>query len=183
MGSQHLDWSAILLLPAAVPLLEKPLRAALVYGFLLVAFRISGKRELGQATLFDFLLILLVSNGVQNGLIGNENSLEGAFACTATLLLLAWLLNHTTTRSVKLRSMLEGSPSLLVNDGEVLTAHLHRENVALNDLFAGLRAAGVAHLSQVARAYLELDGRISVIPAATPRELLDGPGCVLPPSP
>ena len=180
MSHLHLAWPSILWLPASVPLIEKVVRSTLVYGFLLLAFRFSSKRELGQATLFDFLLILLVSNGVQSALIGPENSVAGAFVGTATLLFLAWLLNHTTTRSVRMRRLLEGSPALLVQDGVVLANSLRHENVALNDLYAGLRAAGVANLSQVGRAYLELDGRISVIPAGTPPELLGGSGCVLP---
>ncbi|MBI2298286.1 MAG: DUF421 domain-containing protein [Armatimonadetes bacterium] len=180
MPELPLEWARILLLPPDVGWLEKLARPLLVYLLLMLALRVSGKRELGQATLFDFLLILLISNVVQNAMIGADNSVVGGAVGAVMLLFLAWLLNHTTTRSPRLRRALEGSPTLLVRRGEALRDALHRENVALNDLYAGLRAAGVANLAQVKLAYLELDGRISVIPADTPEELLQGPGCVLP---
>lgn len=142
---------------------EKVLRPLVVYVFLMVAFRFSGKRELGQATLFDFLIILLISNVVQNAMIGEDNSLFGAFAGVAVLLTLSWLLNGITARSRTARRILEGSPTLLVHQGVVLEDKMRKENVSSNDLKTALRGVGIASLREVRYAILELDGQISVI--------------------
>lgn len=142
---------------------EKVARPLVVYLFLLVAFRISGKRELSQATLFDFLIILLISNVVQNAMIGEDNSIIGAFAGVATLLTLSFLLNRVTSRSRKVRRLLEGVPTLLVHHGKILDKNMMVENVARNDLLTSLREQGIASLREVRYAILELDGKISVI--------------------
>ena len=143
--------------------LEKVVRPLIVYLFLLVAFRFSGKRELGQATLFDFLIILLISNVVQNAIIGPDNSILGAFAGVATLLALSWGLNRLTARSPAVRRVLEGSPTLLISHGRILDRAMHKESVATNDLLTALREQGVASVDEVRFAVLELDGKISVI--------------------
>lgn len=147
----HLSWG------------EKLIRPLMVYGFLLVAFRFSGKRELGQATLFDFLIILLISNVVQNAMIGDDNSIGGAFAGVAVLLTLSWGLNKLSAHSPKVRKILEGSPTLLVHDGKVIDRAMRRESVSLNDLLMALRENGIASLTEVRYAILELDGKISII--------------------
>jgi uncharacterized membrane protein YcaP (DUF421 family) len=147
---------------------EKALRPLFVYLFLLVAFRFSGKRELGQATLFDFLIILLISNVVQNAMIGRDNSIGGAFAGVAVLLTLSWFLNRTTSRSVTLRTVLEGAPTLLVHDGAILLNAMRKESVSENDLRTALRQQGIASIAEVRYAILELDGKISVIRTDAP---------------
>jgi uncharacterized membrane protein YcaP (DUF421 family) len=157
-GTQH----ETLFLPS-LSFLEKVFRPFVVYLFLLVAFRFSGKRELGQATLFDFLIILLISNVVQNAIIGPDNSILGAFAGVATLLTLSWGLNKLTAGSVRARRILEGSPTLLVHDGIVLDKPMRKESVATNDLLTALREQGIASVDEVRYAILELDGKISVI--------------------
>lgn len=145
--------------------LEKILRPLVVYVFLLVAFRFSGKRELGQATLFDFLIILLISSVVQNAMIGEDNSLGGAFVGVMVLLTLSWGLNQVTARSSKVRALLEGSPTLLVHNGKVLDHAMRKEAVSLNDLLMAFREQGVATVAEVRYAVLELDGKISIIRA------------------
>ncbi|WP_395140123.1 DUF421 domain-containing protein [Armatimonas sp.] len=147
---------------------EKLFRPLVVYGFLLVAFRFSGKRELGQATLFDFLILLLISNVVQNAMIGEDNSIGGSFAGVAVLLTLSWALNKITTRSPRLRKLLEGSPTLLVHDGKVLDNAMRKESVAINDLLTAFREQGIASVSEVRFAVLELDGKISIIRTDAP---------------
>lgn len=149
--------------------LEKGIRPLVVYGFLLVAFRFSGKRELGQATLFDFLILLLISNVVQNAMIGDDLSIGGAFAGVAVLLALSWALNKLTAHSPKLRKLLEGSPTLLVHNGTVLEKAMRKESVSLNDLLTAFREQGIASLSEVRYAVLELDGKISIIRVDAPR--------------
>lgn len=147
---------------------EKILRPLIVYLFLLVAFRFSGKRELGQATLFDFLIVLLISNVVQNAMIGEDNSIGGAFAGVGTLLALSFGLNRLTARSRKARRLLEGSPTLLVHDGRILAEPMRKESVSRNDLLTALREQGIASVAEVRYAVLELDGQISVIKADAP---------------
>ena len=143
--------------------LEKILRPLVVYVFLLIAFRFSGKRELGQATLFDFLILLLISNVVQNAIIGEDNSLGGSFAGVAMLLTLSWGLNKLTAHSPKFRRILEGSPTLLVHHGSVIDRAMRKESVSFNDLLKALREQGIASITEVRYAILELDGKISVI--------------------
>ena len=155
------DWPKILL--PAIPWAEKIIRPLIVYLFLLGAFRLSGKRELGQATLFDFLIILLISNVVQNAIIGEDNSILGSFAGVVTLLVLSYMLNRATSRSVKARQTLEGMPTLLVYHGEILDGQMTKENVSRNDLLMALRQQGIASLTDVRYAILELTGNISII--------------------
>jgi uncharacterized membrane protein YcaP (DUF421 family) len=133
-----------------------------------VAFRFSGKRELGQATLFDFLIILLISNVVQNAMIGEDSSILGSFAGVAVLLTLSFFLNRVTARSRKARQVFEGSPTLLVHDGKELRRNMMAESVSRNDLLTALREQGVASLTEVRYAILELDGKISVIRSDAP---------------
>ena len=162
----------------SVSWVEKIVRPVAVYFFLLFAFRVSGKRELSQATLFDLLILLLISNVVQNAMIGNkDDSVGGAAAGVVTLLVLSFVLNQVTSRSRRARRVLEGSPTLLVYRGRVIDASMKKENVARNDLLTALREQGVASIAEVRYAVLELDGQISVIKddAATPNSR---DGCV-----
>lgn len=155
------DWSKMLF--PALPWAEKVVRPLVVYLFLLGAFRVSGKRELGQATLFEFLIILLISNVVQNAIIGDDNSILGAFAGVITLLVLSFILNKATSNSRKARRVLEGMHALLIYHGKVLDAQMKKESVAKNDLYMALRKQGIASVADVRYAIIELDGDISII--------------------
>lgn len=171
-GSIHLfpsahEWGNIFF--PAIPWAEKIARPFIVYLFLLAAFRISGKRELGQATLFDFLIILIISNVVQNAIIGNDNSVLGSFAGVVTLLMMSFTLNRATSRSKHVRQVLEGMPALLVHNGKILDEPMQRESVSYNDLFMALRQEGIASLDEVRYAILELNGKISIIRSDAPR--------------
>lgn len=143
--------------------LEKIVRPILVYAALLVAFRMLSKRDLGSSTTFDLLIVLLISNVVQNALIGEDNSILGSLAGAGTLLLLSVLLNRLTARKTRARRLLEGVPVLLVYDGKAREDEMARTAISRADLNAGLRAQGVITLEDVRFAVLELDGSISVI--------------------
>ena len=143
---------------------EKILRSVVVYLFLLVAFRLTGKRQVGQLTPFDLVLLLLISNVVQNAVIGNDNSLAGGLLGAATILLLNLLVVEITYRSKRLRRLLEATPTILVHNGKVLHQNLARERVTMEDLLAALRRNGVADVAHVRIAMLEENGGISVIP-------------------
>src|SRR3954447_8238577 len=99
---------------------EKALRAVLVYGFLLIALRVLGKRELGQQNTLDLLVILLVANAVQNGIIGNDNSVTGAVVGAAVLFGLHRFFASLAYRFPLADRMFEGSPTFLIHDGELV---------------------------------------------------------------
>lgn len=151
------------LLTPDIPVLEKVLRSAVVYLFLLVAFRLAGKRQLGQMTPFDLVVLLIISNVVQNALIGNDNSLGGGLLGATVILLLnagvAWL----TFRHKRVERVVEHTPTILVKHGQILRENLRRERLSLPELRAALRREGVVSLRNVRYAILEEDGHLSVI--------------------
>src|SRR5258706_14584047 len=106
---------------------EKILRSVVVYLFLLIAFRFTGKRQVGQLTPFDLVLLLLISNVVQNAVIGNDNSLGGGLIGAITILLLNYAVVEVTYRSKRLRHVVEGEPTLLIHDGRILYDRMRRE--------------------------------------------------------
>jgi uncharacterized membrane protein YcaP (DUF421 family) len=153
---------------------EKVLRSVVVYLFMLLAFRFTGKRQVGQLTPFDLVVLLIISNVVQNAVIGPDNSLGGGLLGAVVILALNWIVVEVTFRSKRLRRLLEATPTLLVHNGRILRQNLERERITLDDLHAALRRNGVADVEHVRVAVLEENGGISVIPHAA-----GGPG-VLP---
>jgi uncharacterized membrane protein YcaP (DUF421 family) len=143
--------------------IEKVVRPFLVYLILLVIFRIANKRDMAQATLFDFLIILLISNVVQNAMIGDDDSILGATAGAVTLIFLSGIFNFVTARSRKARNILEGQPVLLVRQGKINDEMMKRQKITRNDLLSAIRKQGIGRMSDVAFAILEIDGSISVI--------------------
>jgi len=142
---------------------EKVVRPVLIYVALLLAFRFMSKRDLTQNTTFDLLIVLLLSNIVQNALIGEDNSILGSLAGAVTLLLLSTGLNRWTAKSLKARRLLEGEPILLVHNGRLLDDNMTKHAVSRPDLNAGLRGQNMITLGDVRYAFLELDGTITVI--------------------
>lgn len=149
---------------------EKVLRAALLYGFLVVALRLSGKRLMAQLTTFDFIVLLLVSNTVQNGLIGNDVSITGAVISTIVLFALNGGLAYLFFRSRKAKRLIAGEPSLLIRDGEVDERALRHQRFSDDDLMVALQDAGASGPGQVHEARLEANGQLLVTPRAD-----DGP--------
>ncbi len=130
---------------------------------LLLAFRFLSKRDLTQNTTFDLLIVLLLSNIVQNALIGDDNSVLGALTGAMTLLLFSTGLNRWAAKSIKARRILEGEPILLIHNGRPLDENLTKYAVSRADLNAGLRGQNMITIEDVRYAFLELDGTISVI--------------------
>lgn len=135
------------------------IRIALVYGVLLLLLKASGKRVLGQMTPLDLLTLLLLSNAVQNAMIGPDNSLLGGLLGAGLLLFLDRILSQSS-----LKRRLEGEPTLLIHEGRVLVDHLKKEGVDERDLLAALREHGIGRVEDVLTAVLEVDGTISVVP-------------------
>src|SRR5579872_5828862 len=134
--------------PGAHVLLEIALRTTVIYFVVLAGVRLSGKREVGQMTPFDLTLLLLISNAVQNAMTGPDTSLMGGVIAAATLLLLNYVIAEASGANRRFRKFVEGQPSLLVHDGEVITAHMAKEHVSMDE---------------VALSVLEVDGSISFL--------------------
>jgi uncharacterized membrane protein YcaP (DUF421 family) len=149
-----------------VPVWEKVFRSLVVYLFLLLAFRLLGKRQVGQLTPFDLIVLLIISNVLQNAIIGPDNSLGGGLIGAAVVFLANYIVVEITFRSRRARRLLEAQPTLLVHNGRILHDNLASERVTLDDLNAALRRSGVTEVEQVRVAVLEENGGISVIPRA-----------------
>ncbi len=151
------------MVPSAHVLLEVALRTAVVYGVVLAGVRLSGKREVGQMTPFDLTLLLLISNAVQNAMTGPDTSLLGGVVAASTLLLLNYLIAEVSGGNRRFRKFVQGQPSLLVHDGEVITSHMAKEHVSMDELHRALREHGISSCKDVALAVLEVDGSISCL--------------------
>lgn len=141
---------------------EKILRAVAIYGFLLVALRIGGKRELGQLNTMDFIVLLAVANAVQNGIIGDDNSITGAVIGAATLFVINGVASVGVSRSHFLRRVLVGSATPLVEGGVVNARNLRRLRMNMDDLMQAVTEAGGSALSDVERCVIEPNGHIAV---------------------
>ena len=148
-----------------VPAWNIALRTAAIYLVALIGLRLAGKREIGQMTVFDLVVLLLIANAVQNAMVGPDTSLTGGVLAAVVLLILNAVVARLRLRWPRLRRMIEGTPTLLVLHGEVLSDHLRREGLDPDTLEAALREHGVANVADVEMAVLEIDGSISVVPA------------------
>jgi uncharacterized membrane protein YcaP (DUF421 family) len=148
---------------------EVVLRTAIVYLFLVAVFRITGKREVGQMSVLELVVVLVVSDAVQNSMVGSNVTIWGGLVAVITLLGLDLALKTLTGRSRRLRHALEGEPRLLVRDGRVLERALRDEGVEIEEVRSAVRSHGLARIEDVRLAVLETDGSISVIPIDAPR--------------
>jgi uncharacterized membrane protein YcaP (DUF421 family) len=149
--------------PGAHVLAEIVLRTAVIYMVVLVGVRLSGKREVGQMTPFDLTLLLLISNAVQNAMTGPDTSLVGGVVAASTLLVVNYLVAGLSGGNRRFRKLVQGEPSLLVHDGQVIPSHMAREHVSMDELRRALREHGIATMHEVALAVLEVDGSISFL--------------------
>jgi uncharacterized membrane protein YcaP (DUF421 family) len=140
-------------------------RTLIIYGALLVGLRVAGKRELGQMTAFDVVVLLLISEAVQNAIIGGDLSVTGGLIAAGTLIGANYGIAKARERLPWLREFIEGSPTELVRDGKLLRENMRKENVEPEELMMEIREHGLADLKDVRLAVLENDGSISVVPA------------------
>ena len=143
--------------------LEIVLRTTAVYVMVLVGIRLTGKREVGQMTPFDLTLLLLLSNSVQNAMTGPDTSLLGGATAALVLLLLNFLLAEVSGINRRFRKLIQGSPTLLIHNGECIQAHLAKEHISMDELNRALREHGVSCTAEAALAVLEVDGSISIL--------------------
>src|SRR5215210_6449131 len=141
---------------------EKILRPLLIYVFLVGALRVIGKRELGQANTLDLVVLLLVANAVQNGIIGNDITVTGAVIGAVTLFAINELFNRAAYSSSFASRLLEGNPSVLIRNGKPMPRALRREAISLPELRAIARRQGFGDLGEVDRAILETNGVVTM---------------------
>ena len=146
----------------AVPVAEKMLRPAVVYLFLVVLLRVFGKRELAQLNPFDLVVLLSLSNTVQNAIIGNDNSLTGGLVGAFTLLALNYMVVRFLLRHRRLDQLLEGRPTLLIDNGKVLKHNLAREMLTRGELLTVLHRQGFYAVSEVDQCVLEPGGVFAI---------------------
>jgi uncharacterized membrane protein YcaP (DUF421 family) len=154
-----------LMLPG-VSIVEKVLRPVLVYLFLVIGFRLAGKRELAQLNPFDLVVLLTISNTVQNAIIGDDSSLLGGLLGAATLLVVNWLVVRWTFHHPRIERLVEGTPTLLVNHGVVNQDALSKELITVEELGAAARRQGLHSLDDAERVVLETGGTLTFVPKA-----------------
>ena len=146
-----------------VPWWEFVLRGVVVYVFLLVFLRLTGKRQTGQYAPFDLVLLLILSNAVQNSMNAGDNSLVGGLVSAATLIGCHVVLAQLTFRYAWMARLIDGTPQVLVQQGQVNTDLMRKELLSTDELEAALRASGCLHLHEVERATIETNGQITVV--------------------
>ena len=144
-----------------LPVLEKILRPIIIYFFLVIGVRIAGKRQLAQLNPFDLVVLLTLSNTVQNAIIGNDNSVTGGIIGASTLLAVNFVVVWYLYGHQRLEHLIEGDPDLLIKDGKIRHKRLKHELITLAELQAAARRQGFASLDDVDRAILEPGGTIS----------------------
>ena len=144
-------------------LLEIVLRTGIIYVAVVIGLRLTGKREVGQMTPFDLVLLILIANAVQNAMTGPDNSVTGGLVAAATLLILNFLLSQVVFRNRRIRRLVEGTPTILVRDGQLILKNLQSEHIDPEEIRQALREHGVPTLEVVGLAVLEIDGSISVL--------------------
>jgi uncharacterized membrane protein YcaP (DUF421 family) len=143
---------------------EFVLRGIIIYVFLIVLLRLTGKRQVGQLAPFDLVLLLVLSNAVQNAMNGGDNSVIGGMISAVTLVGLNWIVGLLTYRSKKLEALVEGRPEVLIHNGKLFEQALKRAKLTQHEVMCALREAGCATIEEVQAALLENDGSISVVP-------------------
>jgi uncharacterized membrane protein YcaP (DUF421 family) len=144
--------------------METVIRVAIVYVFVWACFRIVGKRELTQLSPFELVTLIFIPQLFSRALTRQDYSMTNGAIGASTLFVLLFLTSAARYRSTRVRSIVEGTPRVLVHDGAVVQQHLDRERVALDDILSAMRKVGMQRFADVQWAILESDGKISVVP-------------------
>jgi uncharacterized membrane protein YcaP (DUF421 family) len=146
----------------SVPWWELIVRSVIVYVFLILLLRLTGKRQVGQLAPFDLVLLLVLSNAVQNSINGGDNSVLGGIISATTLIGLNFSLGYLTYRNKRLEVLIEGQPEVLIHNGKLFERVMARAQLTHHELNAALRQAGCLSVAEVHCAILENNGTISV---------------------
>jgi uncharacterized membrane protein YcaP (DUF421 family) len=145
------------------PYIDIVIRSASVYFFMLIALRIFGKKELSQLNTADVILILLISNSVQNAMVGSNTSLYGGLAAAAVLFTINYILKKLLYKFPKFSDFMQEKPEVLIHNGKIDFKALSKLNITHDELKEAMREHGVEHFTDVKLAMLEIDGNISII--------------------
>lgn len=157
------------MLQPGIPILDKIIRPVIVYVFLIVALRLAGKRELAQINTFDLVVLLTLSNTVQNAIIGNDNSVLGGIIGATTLLAVNAVVVHSLYGHPLITKLIEGDVDLLIDQGQIDQDKLREEGITVHELEAAAHRQGFASLDAVEKATLEASGSVCFI-GKTPTE-------------
>ena len=157
----HNMWKDMFVL--GIPLLEKILRPVVVYAFLVISLRLSGKRELVQLNPFDLVVLLTLSNTVQNAIIGDDNTVLGGIIGATSLLVTNFLVVRFLYRHRKLDQLVEGKADILIENGKVRPQHLKTELITMAQLQAAARKQGFESLAEVEQCVLEPGGTLTFL--------------------
>ena len=146
----------------SVPWWELIVRGVGIYAFLLLLLRMTGKRQVGQLAPMDLILLLILSNSVQNAMNAGDNSLVGGVIIATTLIAVNWLVSYASFRSSALEQVLDGEPLILIRDGRIAQHILDKEHITRAELDTALRIAGSFSVADVKLAMLETNGHVSV---------------------
>jgi uncharacterized membrane protein YcaP (DUF421 family) len=146
----------------SLSLLEFVARAAIVYVFLLIGLRVCGKRQTGQLAPFDLVLLLVLSNAVQNAMNGGDNSVLGGLVSAGTLIAIHYAVSILSFRSRRFEAWVEGRPRILIHNGTIDPKVMRAEMLTQHELEAALRGAGITNIEHVHVATLENNGQITV---------------------
>jgi len=160
--SQSLHDSAEHMFQLPLPIIEKLLRPIIVYLVLVILLRIFGKRELAQLNPFDLVVLLSLSNTVQNAIIGEDNSVSGGIIGAFSLLAINWVVARILFKSPRLTHLVESSSTVLVRDGKMDKRAMERESLTSDELLSAIHKQGITHLHEVALCQLEPNGTFYV---------------------
>ncbi len=139
-------------------------RGLLIYFTLILLLRATGKRQIGQMSPFDLVLLMVLSNAVQNSMVGGDNSVTAGLILAVTLVAANWIVGKVTSSSKTMEKLIEGSPQVLFHNGKIYEKILSEDQITRQELIAAVHKAGYENLDAVRTAILENDGTISVIP-------------------
>lgn len=145
------------------PYIDIVLRSIAVYFFMIAALRIFGKKELSQLNTADVILILLISNSVQNAMVGNNSSLTGGLVAALILFILNYLLKKIMFTSKFFRQLIQSKPEILIHNGKIEFSSLSRLGITSDEMQEAMREHGIEYYKDVKLAMLEIDGNISII--------------------
>ena len=134
-----------------------------IYLFIVIAIRLFGKKELAQLSVVDMVFILLISNAVQNAMVGPDSTLSGGLVAASTLFVMNYLFKYLLYRFPKFGKVVEGETIMLIYKGKLMESHLKRARITFEELMEAVREHGVASVEEVDLSILEVDGNISVL--------------------
>lgn len=137
--------------------------SACVYVFIVVAIRLFGKKEIAQLSIVDLVFILLISNAVQNAMVGPDTSLLGGLCAAGTLFIINFIFKYAIYRFPKFSSLVQGNPIILVYEGKIIQENLIKSKISMDEIEEAAREHGVQSIEEVNLAVLEIDGNISIL--------------------